>query len=577
MAQLKKISTLKSRAMLAMRLGYNPKAFTYILYKVPPEQRYTTFPIPKRGGGERIIAAPAPHLKAVQRRLATLLQDCVGELEKDQPNRRRVTHGFQRGRTIVTNASAHRGRRYVLNLDLRNFFSAVNFGRVRGFFMKDTSFELPEQVATSIAHIACLDGKLPQGSPCSPVISNLVAHILDIRLLRFARRTNCRYTRYADDITFSTNAKEFPKLLASRSTDAAHIWELSEELVGLIERAGFEINPAKTRMQIHGSRQETTGLIVNDIVNVKREYTLLTRAMCHRLFKTGSYQPPIQPGSKSPPKETSDVSILEGRLSHIHFVKQFSVDSDNKKKTKQANQTLFQKLYSNFLFYKHFVALEKPLIVTEGPSDRLYLKAALKSRAAQYPQLATKKHGSIRGKILVPSTEFRNLMQLSPGTTGIGDLIRSFSKRLKQYEHTPCAAPIILLVDNDKSSEKSVFGVAHAREKIIDPKSIAITVASDDRIHFLGHNLYLIKTPHSGKKETKIIENLFPNKWLEMPAGGKKLDLAKKHGDHKNLGKVAFASRVILPNLSKIDCSGFDPLFDLIMEVLADYAKRKAA
>ena len=122
----------------------------------------------------------------------------------------------------MTNAYIHKRRRYVLNLDLEDFFPSFNFGRVRGFFIKDKHFALHERVETIIAQIACHDNELPQGSPCSPVISNLIAHLLDVRLARLAKAHKCTYSRYADDITFSTNRKEFPSDLAAPAHEPRH-------------------------------------------------------------------------------------------------------------------------------------------------------------------------------------------------------------------------------------------------------------------------------------------------------------------------------------------------------------------
>jgi len=113
-----------------------------------------------------------PQLKLAQRRLANLLYDCLDDLLKAAPQRRPLAHGFVRKRSIITNAALHKRRRYVLNLDLQDYFPSINFGRVRAVFMKDNNWSLQEKVATVIAQIACDEHVLPQGSPCSPVISN---------------------------------------------------------------------------------------------------------------------------------------------------------------------------------------------------------------------------------------------------------------------------------------------------------------------------------------------------------------------------------------------------------------------
>ncbi|MFD2029450.1 reverse transcriptase domain-containing protein [Ancylobacter dichloromethanicus] len=135
-----------------------------------------------------------------------------------------------------------------------------------------------------MAQIACKDGKLPQGSPCSPVITELMTHFLDIRLVKLAARHKCTYTRYADDITISTNQREFPSALAE--LDGAE-WKLGEELVSRINDAGFEVNDAKTRMQLRGSRQMVTGLTVNEKANVAQTYYKRVRATAHRFLTTG--------------------------------------------------------------------------------------------------------------------------------------------------------------------------------------------------------------------------------------------------------------------------------------------------
>ncbi|HBQ2641459.1 TPA: ribonuclease H, partial [Klebsiella pneumoniae] len=133
---------------------------------------------------------------------------------------------------------------------------------------------------------ACYQGSLPQGSPCSPVITNLICNILDVRLAMLAKKLGCAYSRYADDITFSTNKKDIPEELALNVTDGV---TLGRKLRNEIERAGFEINDSKTRLSFKPARHEVTGLTVNRFVNVDRRYSKKVRALAHRLYQTGSY------------------------------------------------------------------------------------------------------------------------------------------------------------------------------------------------------------------------------------------------------------------------------------------------
>lgn len=212
MSRLAKLRDATGLEELAKLLGFKPKAISYVLYIKNSEQKYTKFEIPKRSGGMRQISAPCSELMSLQRRLAELLQECIAEINEERGVKAVLSHGFRRKHCIKTNAWAHRNKRYVLNVDLQDFFGSINFGRVRGFFILNKNFQLKEKVATLIAQIACHDNALPQGSPCSPVISNLIGHLLDIRLAELARQSGCTYSRYADDITFSTNKPQFPKM-----------------------------------------------------------------------------------------------------------------------------------------------------------------------------------------------------------------------------------------------------------------------------------------------------------------------------------------------------------------------------
>lgn len=288
------LKTLKGATTLddlAAVLGYKPSSLAYIIYKLPAQHKYKKFTIPKSGGGNREICAPNEPLKTLQRRLANVLYACRDEIDAAS-GRASLSHGFRRKHSIITNARRHKRRRYVFNLDLKDFFPTFNFGRVRGYFIHNNNFKLNDKIATIIAQIACYENVLPQGSPCSPIIADMIAHLLDVRLVQLAKKNKLTYSRYADDLTFSTSHRDFPPSVAAPSATGSPLWGLGADLQKAIQDAGFAVNPAKTRMQFRMSRQLVTGLTVNAKVNIRPEYYRWARAMCHTLFATGSYYRP---------------------------------------------------------------------------------------------------------------------------------------------------------------------------------------------------------------------------------------------------------------------------------------------
>ncbi|ACL58060.1 reverse transcriptase family protein [Methylobacterium nodulans] len=242
---------------------------------------YWRFTIPKKAGGVRLISAPMPRLKRAQ---YWILDNLLAHAPVHD-----AAHGFVPGRSIVTNAAAHVGRAVVVNLDLKDFFPTLSFRRVKGKFR---GLGYAEPVATVLALLCTepdvdeveIDGerlfaargprRLPQGAPTSPLFTNLICARLDARLSGLARSMGFTYTRYADDLTFSGAAAEKIGALIG--------------LVGEIVAAeGFVVHPDKTRIMRRGSRQEVTGLTVNERVAVPRDVLRRFRALLHQIEATG--------------------------------------------------------------------------------------------------------------------------------------------------------------------------------------------------------------------------------------------------------------------------------------------------
>ena len=561
MTYLKKIREAQTLKDIAHILGVQPKTVSYLLYILPDAEKYRSFEIPKRNGGTRLINAPEPRLKMVQRRLANVLYECIAEVEKCTPPRRPLSHGFARSRSIFTNASVHKNRRYVLNLDLEDFFPSLNFGRIRGFFIKDKRFELNEKVATVIAQIACHKNELPQGSPCSPIISNLLGHLLDVRLVRFARKYKCTYSRYADDITFSTNLKDFPSALAEPIPEKPQYWQLGLPLIQEIQHAGFEVNNDKTRMQWRGSRQVATGLVVNKKVNIRSEYYRTARAICNRLFLTGEYY------ISDPENSLDGLNKIEGILSHIHYIKDRADLREEEEKKK--DPLAIRKLYRRFLFYKYFVALEKPLIVTEGKTDPIYLRAAITKLPKYHPQLGEFVNGKFSSAIrfLRYSDTIDKILRLSGGTGNLKDFIlKNYKKDINSFKFQPLAYPVIILIDNDQGA-RDIFSMVKKRFEIKTTKSF----------YHLHKNLYIVTTPENGKKSKSCIEDLFDPELLKTRLDGKTFDFSKKNKADDKHGKTVFATQVVRQNADKINFSGFEKLLDRIIAVLDHYEGQKSS
>lgn len=575
MSQLQALKSARSLHDLADLLQFTPKAITYILYKLSAEAKYRAFDIPKRSGGVRHINAPCDQLMLLQRRLSDLLQNCVEEINVNHNWPDQLAHGFKRNRSIITNAKKHKGRRFVFNVDIENFFGTINFGRVRGFFIKNADFFLDQSVATIMAQIACHENALPQGSPCSPVISNLIGSVLDTHLCSLANEFGCTYSRYADDITFSTNRGDFPSEIAKQSKNAPHTWEVGIGLRDVIAHAGFALNPTKTRMQYRTSRQDVTGLVVNKKVNIRSEYRNRVRAMANRLFRTGKYQHITlvqKDGVLASAEIDGSLAQLHGMLGHI-----WGIDLHNWKigcglktadpvedASKEDQKVLISKerLYRRFLIYRNIYAAELPTIICEGKTDNVYLSHAIRALAASFPSLVETKDNQVKIAVRIfkyPQTSTGRIMGLTGGTGSFVSFIPAYSKELTRFSASGMRHPVILLMDRDDGAS-SVLGMIKKQFK-------KDTDADQPYIHVCG-NLYVVTTPVPAGKKSSLIEDCFKDETKAVTIEGKTFKIDKAHEDNENYyGKFIFA-KYVEAHAANIDFSGFTDLLTRIAAVI---------
>lgn len=258
---------------LARRMGMTAEALAAV--KVV----YHEFEVPKRDGRKRTISAPDPELMKAQR---LILRRVLGRL-KAHP----AAHGFERGKSIVTNAQAHAGKAVVARMDVRDFFPSTRQERVETFFRK---IGWDSRAAALLTRLCAWKGGLPQGAPTSPRLSNLINYKLDARLDALAKVCGAAYTRYADDITFSCAAEAKYRAQNPKTGEVIEIkgrprvgWLLVKTAEILLEDGYGVHKRRKMSVRRRHQRQIVTGLVVNERPRLPREVRRRLRAMEHQL------------------------------------------------------------------------------------------------------------------------------------------------------------------------------------------------------------------------------------------------------------------------------------------------------
>ncbi|MEQ8954573.1 MAG: retron St85 family RNA-directed DNA polymerase, partial [Gammaproteobacteria bacterium] len=247
---------MPSTGALPLFLGISPKTIFSIRHN--PRKHYRSFELKKKDGTKRDIDTPRTYLKVIH---WWILDNILNRVQLADN-----IFGFVSGRSAIQNAEYHLGAKHVLNVDIQQFFPSITKDQVHTIFI---SIGYEDEVAEMLSELCCLDGRVPQGAPTSPAIANLVLRELDVELSLLAKKSGYRYSRYADDLTFSSQSwirKEFLNLVESAVKDA-----------------GFDLKPQKTRFSGSEGRMEVTGVVINEKPQPKRAWRKRVRARIHRL------------------------------------------------------------------------------------------------------------------------------------------------------------------------------------------------------------------------------------------------------------------------------------------------------
>ncbi len=337
------LNEIKQDEMTSMGLEdkFHPFTIKHINYYCNPNnqfRRFRNFKIKKKSGGVRLITSP-------NNESYKILLSCINILLKAIYSPSEHAMGFTEGRSVVTNSERHKGQNYIYNIDLKDFFPSIDQARVwKRLQLKPFNFSTT--IASLIAGMCSMktdfEGDngikttryvLPQGSPTSPIITNMICDNLDRRLAGVAKRFGLKYSRYADDITFSSMHNVYQK-------NGDFIVELNR----IITDQGFQINESKTRLQKKGARQEVTGIIVSDKLNVTQKYVRDIRNILYMWDRYGyniafsKFYPKYKSEKGHTKKGAPDMtSVIEGKLLYLKMVKG---EADS----------VYQRLYNKFQY-----------------------------------------------------------------------------------------------------------------------------------------------------------------------------------------------------------------------------------
>ncbi|TGL45974.1 reverse transcriptase domain-containing protein [Leptospira perdikensis] len=310
--------SLNSVETVANILEVSPKILNYYTFK---SENYQKFFIRKKNGKPRTIYSPNTNIKILQQKLLYIFNLLY------KPNQ--YAYGYIKERNIVDNANKHLKKKFILNVDLSDYFPSITYRRVIGYLVKNLKIE--NTAARIITKLICVEDEkntfLPQGGVTSPLISNFISENLDKDLSYYLKRFRCEYTRYADDLTISSEDLKFPDKIAVED-QFRQVW-LHNDFERIIKKNGFEVNYEKIRLRKPNQRQTVTGLIVNGSKpNVKRSYIRNLRSILYNWETKGythiqtAYELKYRKFDNAEFKPIPKIeNVIDGKLNFLSMVK----------------------------------------------------------------------------------------------------------------------------------------------------------------------------------------------------------------------------------------------------------------
>ena len=314
-----KIPELNSFLDVANALEVTPSKLQWLIYERGASNidHYLRYEIPKKSGGKRLISSPKKDMKKAQK---WIMENILINLDVDK-----AAMAFQKGLSIIDNASLHVKSKIVVRIDIKDFFPTITFPRVRGFFeslgynpgvasvfalictdspkviLKQESIDGEKNIKDYPHFIAISERSLPQGACTSPSLANLICRKIDLRLNGYSSKSGWKYSRYADDLIFSTTSED------------SYPHRLIKSISSIISEEGFKVNQSKTRLMRAPNRQTVTGLVVNNEVTLSRRDLKRMRAFFHQCSSKG-----LDFMSEKIGKDA--LSVARGYISYVEMV-----------------------------------------------------------------------------------------------------------------------------------------------------------------------------------------------------------------------------------------------------------------